>query len=171
MGPLPTPLPSHRLQQVDAALLAMAYDAEHGRSYSLPVRLALTGGAVITGTPTSSAHYFDEMEEMARQEAKVRLQSGQKWREEDKAMLDEWTTSMREVWAVMRSAAQGDGAGGVMTLAPVTMWFPDGSTLAVPAVRVPLGQVSAWWVAGSRAAPPESEGTFAFGAIFPLPSS
>ena len=101
----------------------MAYDAEHGRSYSLPVRLALTGGAVITGTPTSSAHYFDEMEEMARQEAKVRLQSGQKWREEDKAMLDEWTTSMREVWAVMRSAAQGDGAGGVMTLAPVTMCF------------------------------------------------
>jgi hypothetical protein len=149
---------------VDPKLTALAVAAENGEPCP-PVHV-LTAASLILGTPAAGAQFAELLRESASQElwGVIQAREGRGAKDAYVARLD----ALRPTWQTM---ADTDSGTSVLTLADARVWPASGGDgVLLPAVRVRLNAIEAWWFGdGKRLKAPREHGWF-FGVSFPLPS-
>jgi hypothetical protein len=133
---------------LDAQLLAITEAAEAGRP--CPPLKIMAGAQVLMGNPGSSAGFAEAMERgLAEEYYNARKPS-------KKQMENVYSESMEHSRGIMNSLDFGKNGGDASAPTAVTLfdaqWWPTskGDGLQLPAIRIPLDAVDAWWVAGGR---------------------
>lgn len=156
---------------IDPDLTTLAEKAAAGVSCP-PVFLALSSGAIITGTPARGDVFDEDAIQAIRQEvwdAQFMVRNKRRPDNERKRLLAEATDDLR---ATARGMQDREIPDGVLVLAPARWLPPSGDGLAVPTMRVALDQVAAWWVGPTaeviEAQRPKGGVAFGVGALFPV---
>lgn len=161
-------MPNH---QIDHRLLAIARAAEAGEECP-PVRL-LTDGHMLTGKPGSWDLFRDGNWLPLVGEMQAAVGKRPKSERKDKPVSrEEIEAHALQLYKPMDGAPSEDGADPTaLSLIDVTWGLPSGEVARVPAMRVALSSVAAWWVAGVTPVNQQDRGGGGWfvGGVFPIP--
>ena len=138
---------------MDPDLLEVARAAEEGTRFP-EIRL-FAGGHFFQGTPGPSRSFIEASRIALVRDFEIELaRRPRRQRKQDPRDPEELTHHLLAPFRRFR--AQHDDAP-VLTLVNARWWplVAGGSGLALPAVRVPVASVTAWWIAGAVEVPPE----------------
>jgi hypothetical protein len=141
---------------VDPALLSLAAAAERGDE--CPYIYALTGGWLIAGLPTSAKSFREATEhDLGRQLAHAKTRDFRGSQEQLQAMVHDRLQPMMAAFG----PEEATGTGDVLNLVKASVTTPVGQVLQVPALRIQLSYVGAWWAARpiGNPAPPRAGGS------------
>lgn len=175
---------------MDSFLVRLIEAAEAGGE--CPTVNLLTGGNLVSGVPKSSRHVYAtihaEISDALKPEDTVRVRTKAEsdskrglrklvpdpvtvtWvpdpeeARQSAALVEERTKSIH-------NALRPDEASehGALTLVPASLTLADGSRAQIPALRVPLGAIDAWWLARAYDVKnPKTGPTFFVGGVMPL---
>jgi hypothetical protein len=144
---------------MDTYLAAIVQRAEADGAVP-PLRLVLTSGDIVSGIPVRSIEFDVAMESaLAREYERDISRSGAR-----RAGLD--AGKMAE--AALAVLDEADEELAVVTLSPATMDRAGGAGgLELPALRVAVTQIAAWWVTGAKELRAGRSWGFGLGVIIP----
>jgi hypothetical protein len=138
---------------MDWQLVEVVRRAEAGQP-CFPVRL-LAGNQLFIGTPCRSTVFFDAQDAAVRHEVSQEAGTGTGWGRKAQSQREqragEIMRPLQEALGAARETADAETQERTtLTLSPA-QWAPmQGNSLALPAVRVPLAAIDAWWIAGAQ---------------------
>ena len=144
---------------MDPALRTLAHAAEAGRDCP-PVRLLLASGDLAMGRPGPSSQFLQAMYGPLAAEYAGGLAR------RDRKHVDTDALAGEELLVIGRAQQSLDGPEPMtLTLYDASLLATQGGGVELPAVRVPLEAINAWWIAGGSTieAPREGGGWFVGG--------
>jgi hypothetical protein len=148
---------------VDDQLVSIIKAAEAHRVCP-PLRLVTVGGDWATGTPGSTADFVEAMRSPLHQHVEESLKA--RPRRERKDIPLEAQPIVDEALSAM-PPPQGDHQPTLTLLKARMMWSGRDDGMEVPAIRIPVEAVAAWWIAGAKQVKGGGGGWIA-GGIFPI---
>lgn len=135
----------------------------------LPLQLRLmVNGHIIVGQPAPAPTFYEQMGAAVRSDLWNLITEDRGIKPADKEPLFHDIASRAD--DVLGELGAHDNDPDELTLIAAVM-HQHGSTVHVPALRVPLEAVSAWWLAGEDVSVPSARSTFFVGAMFPTGGS
>lgn len=153
---------------MDQQLIELSKVAEQGKACP-PVRLLL-GAGVVAGTPAPAQAFSDAMFEVVRDEAWHALVGPAPAARKAAKNEEQFISAIEPIEGTMRavSTTAPPSPESVLTLLGVQVWAAAGNTFTLPALRVPIAQVNAWWMAGNKDTSSGGGWSFFVGGIVPL---
>jgi hypothetical protein len=155
-----------KIPGMDELLLSLIRAAEDGRPRP-EIRVVTSGGDLLIGTPAARDEFSAAMRgELTRAYADYFNSRSRRERRDDPQDPAAAADEVAESFAVPPSSRADDA---MLTLAPARVtWSGRSDGMAVPAIRVALSSIAAWWVCGGTDIANASGTTWAFGAVIPL---
>ena len=166
---LPPWLRPLKVGPVDPYLRAFVKAAEQDAHLS-KIRL-VAGNQLIIGRAMSSARFMALSQEglNATQEQLERDHLGRKEQHLAPGRAVERVEGLMDPWRDALDEATGVADNTVLTLGDAQLWpLSGGDGLAIPALRIPLSAIDAWWVDGASTLSAGKGGGWFIGAAVPI---
>jgi hypothetical protein len=168
-GDTPPDLPPGTDTRADLQLVALVHAAESGE---LVARVRVIVGSILfVGRPTSTTTFVASNEAAARA-TQEHWELKQVSRKEREAATERATNIAARLVAPLKRAAdqnQGEDAWATLTLEKAELWpLSGGDGLRLPAVRIPLPAIDAWWIDGASKIKASGGGGWFAGIAIPI---